>query len=54
LAATEPLVETPDWSAKEISELCMEANAINRTLTRKKVLKALRHPQKIAKMLMEK
>ncbi len=54
LAATEPLVETPDWSSKEISELCMEANAINRTLTRKKVLKAIRHPQKIAKMLMEK
>jgi len=54
LAATEPLVETPEWSAKEISELCMEANAINRTLTRKKVLKALRHPQKTVRMLLGK
>ncbi|MCL4429872.1 MAG: B12-binding domain-containing radical SAM protein [Candidatus Bathyarchaeota archaeon] len=54
LAATEPLVETPEWSAVEISELCMKANAINRTLTRKKVLKAMRHPYKTAKMLLRK
>jgi hypothetical protein len=43
LAATEPW-----WRhrvpAEEISMLCMKANAINRTLTRKKVLKAMRHP----------
>ncbi len=54
LAATEPLVETPEFSASEISELCMKANAINRTLTRKKVLKAIRHPRKTAKMLLRK
>ena len=54
LAATEPLVETPEFSASEISELCMKANAINRTLTRKKVLKAMRHPRKTAKMLLGK
>jgi len=52
LAATEPLVETPEFSALEISELCMKANAINRTLTRKKVLKAMRHPVKTAKMIL--
>ncbi len=54
LAATEPLVETPEFSAQEISELCMKANAINRTLTRKKILKAIRHPAKTAKMLLGK
>jgi hypothetical protein len=29
----------------------MKANAINRTLTRKKVFKAVRHPVKTAKLL---
>jgi hypothetical protein len=52
LAATEPLVETPEFTAEEISELCMKANAINRTLTRKKILKAVRHPVKTAKLLL--
>ncbi|HSV48996.1 MAG TPA: radical SAM protein [Candidatus Acidoferrales bacterium] len=52
LAATEPLVETPEFSAEEISALCMKANAINRTLTRKKVGKAVRHPIKAAKLLL--
>jgi anaerobic magnesium-protoporphyrin IX monomethyl ester cyclase len=52
LAATEPLVETPEWTAQEISELCMKANEINRTMTRKKVTKAMRHPIKTAKLLL--
>jgi magnesium-protoporphyrin IX monomethyl ester (oxidative) cyclase len=52
LAATEPLVETPEFTAEEIAELCMKANAINRTVTRKKVLKAVRHPVKTAKLLL--
>jgi magnesium-protoporphyrin IX monomethyl ester (oxidative) cyclase len=52
LAATEPLVETPEWTAQEISELCMKANAINRTVTRKKVKNAIRHPVKTAKLLL--
>jgi anaerobic magnesium-protoporphyrin IX monomethyl ester cyclase len=54
LAATEPLVETPQWSATEISELCMRANAINRIVTRKKILKAMRHPHKTVKLLLRK
>jgi anaerobic magnesium-protoporphyrin IX monomethyl ester cyclase len=52
LAATEPLVETPEFTATEIAGLCMKANAINRTLTRKKVGKAVRHPVKTAKLLL--
>jgi anaerobic magnesium-protoporphyrin IX monomethyl ester cyclase len=51
LAATEPLVETPEWSAEELNELCIKANAINRSLTRKKVAKAMQHPVKTAKLL---
>ncbi|MFA7398137.1 MAG: radical SAM protein [Candidatus Bathyarchaeia archaeon] len=54
LAATEPLVETPEFTAEEITELCVKANAINRTLTPKKVLKAMRHPYKTLKMLFKK
>jgi len=54
LAATEPLVETPEFSASEISELCMKANAINRTVTKKKVLRAMRNPRKTVKMLLGK
>ncbi len=54
LAATEPLVETPEFTAEEISELCMKANAINRTVTRKKILKAIRNPRKTVKILLGK
>ena len=51
LAATEPLVETPEFSAQEISELCMRANAINRTLTRHKIGRAIRNPRRTVRML---
>jgi anaerobic magnesium-protoporphyrin IX monomethyl ester cyclase len=51
LAATEPLVETPEWTAQELMELCMRANAINRTLTRHKVANAVRNPRRTARML---
>ncbi|MDR0492922.1 MAG: B12-binding domain-containing radical SAM protein [Nitrososphaerota archaeon] len=52
LAATEPLVETPQFTAQELTELCIKANAINRTVTTKKILKALRHPRRTAQMLL--
>jgi radical SAM superfamily enzyme YgiQ (UPF0313 family) len=51
LAATEPLVETPEFSTEEISELCMKANAINRTLTRHKIAKAIRNPRRTVRIL---
>ncbi|MDR0373042.1 MAG: B12-binding domain-containing radical SAM protein [Nitrososphaerota archaeon] len=54
LAATEPLVETPQFTAQELTELCMKANAINRTVTTKKILRAIRHPRKTAKILLGK
>ena len=51
LAATEPLVETPEWSADELMELCVRANAINRTLTRHKIAKAVRNPRRTVQMV---
>jgi magnesium-protoporphyrin IX monomethyl ester (oxidative) cyclase len=54
LAATEPLLETPEWTAQDLMELCMRANAINRTVTRKKIVKAMRHPRKTLKVLLKK
>ncbi len=53
LAATEPQVETPDWSAKDLQELCMKANLVNPTFTRGKVLRAIRNPKKTAKLLLK-
>ncbi len=51
LAATEPLVETPEWSADDLMELCMRANAINRTLTGHKIANAFRNPRRTARMI---
>lgn len=53
LAATEPLVETPEFTAAELSELCMRANMVNRTLTRTKILRAIHSPRKALKMLLK-
>ena len=54
LAATEPLVETPEFSAADLQELCMRANMVNPTFTREKGLRAIRHPIKTIKMLLKK
>jgi magnesium-protoporphyrin IX monomethyl ester (oxidative) cyclase len=54
LAATEPQVETPEWSARDLQELCMKANLVNPTFTRSKVLRAMKHPLKTTKMLLKK
>ncbi len=53
LAATEPLVETPEFSAEELRELCARANLVNPTFTRYKVMRAIRNPRKTLKILMK-
>jgi anaerobic magnesium-protoporphyrin IX monomethyl ester cyclase len=53
LAATEPQVETPEWSARDLQELCMKANLVNPTFTRSKVLRAMKHPFKTTKILLK-
>lgn len=53
LAATEPLVETPEFSADDLRELCARANLVNPTFTRYKVLRAIRNPRKTLKLLLK-
>ncbi len=54
LAATEPQVETPEWSAKDLQELCMKANLVNPTFTRSKIIRAVKNPKKTLKVLLKK
>jgi anaerobic magnesium-protoporphyrin IX monomethyl ester cyclase len=53
LAATEPLVETSEFSADDLRELCAKANLVNPTFTRYKILRAIRNPKKTANVLMK-
>ncbi len=53
LAATEPLIETPEFTAQDLQELCMRANMANPTFTRAKIVRAMRHPKKTAKILLK-
>jgi anaerobic magnesium-protoporphyrin IX monomethyl ester cyclase len=53
LAATEPLITTPEFSPQELQELCMRANMANPTFTRDKILRAIKHPRKTFKILLK-
>ncbi|HKM60443.1 MAG TPA: radical SAM protein [Candidatus Bathyarchaeia archaeon] len=53
LAATEPLIETPEFTAQDLQVLCMRANMANPTFTKAKIARALRHPKKTAKILLK-
>jgi radical SAM superfamily enzyme YgiQ (UPF0313 family) len=53
LAATEPLIETPQFSAEDLQQLCIKANMANPTFTRYKVLRAMRNPKKTIKILLK-
>jgi magnesium-protoporphyrin IX monomethyl ester (oxidative) cyclase len=53
LAATEPQVETPEFSAQDLQELCARANLVNPTFTRYKVFRAIKNPKKTLKILMK-
>ena len=54
LAAVEPLIETPEFTADDLRELCARANLVNPTFTRDKLIKALRDPKKAVKVLLGK
>ncbi|PVX23794.1 MAG: hypothetical protein CW691_09610, partial [Candidatus Bathyarchaeum sp.] len=51
LAGTEPLIETAEFTTKEVLELCLRANEVNQTITRDKILKAIRDPKKAMSIL---
>jgi anaerobic magnesium-protoporphyrin IX monomethyl ester cyclase len=53
LAATEPQVETPQWTARDLQELCMKANMVNPTFSKSKILRAVKHPIKTVKILLK-
>jgi anaerobic magnesium-protoporphyrin IX monomethyl ester cyclase len=53
LAATEPLVETQEFSADDLRELCARANLVNPTFTRYKILRAIKNPKKTLKILLK-
>jgi len=54
LAATEPQIETPEFTADELLELCVQANLVNPLFTRDKLIKAIRDPKKAIKILLGK
>jgi len=51
LAAVEPLIETPEFTADDLRMLCAEANLVNPTLTRDRLARATRNPKKAIKTL---
>jgi anaerobic magnesium-protoporphyrin IX monomethyl ester cyclase len=53
LAATEPLIETPEFTSQDLQELCVRANMANPTFTRTKILRAMWHPKKTLKILLK-
>jgi radical SAM superfamily enzyme YgiQ (UPF0313 family) len=54
LAAAEPLIETPEFTKEELLELCTEANLVNQSITKDKIVKAIRNPKKVIKILLGK
>jgi radical SAM superfamily enzyme YgiQ (UPF0313 family) len=45
LAEAQPLIETPEFTADDVRELCAQANLVNQTLTRDKLVRAIRDPK---------
>jgi len=54
LADVKPLIETPEFNAESLRELCAEANLVNPTFTRDRLARAMRDPRKAIKILFEK
>jgi anaerobic magnesium-protoporphyrin IX monomethyl ester cyclase len=54
LATAEPLIETPEFTADDLRELCAQANLVNPTFTRDKLIKAIRDPRKAMSFIREK
>ncbi|MEJ5326925.1 MAG: radical SAM protein [Candidatus Bathyarchaeia archaeon] len=54
LAGAEPLIETPEFSADELRDLCMQANLVNPIFTRDKIIRAMRNPRKTLRTLLGK
>jgi len=53
MAATAPLIETPEFSADDLMELCAKAYLANPTFTKQKILRAIRNPRKTVKIILK-
>ena len=51
LAASEPLIETENFTANDLIELCKRANQVNSRLTLGKMMKAARNPRKVIRFI---
>jgi magnesium-protoporphyrin IX monomethyl ester (oxidative) cyclase len=54
LSAAEPLIETPEFTADDLRELCAQANLINSGFSLNKLIRAMRNPKKTIRILLEK
>ncbi len=54
LASVDPFIETPEFTADELRELCWRANQVNPTFTRDKIIRGIRNPKKAIKVLLGK
>jgi anaerobic magnesium-protoporphyrin IX monomethyl ester cyclase len=54
LAAIEPLIETEEFTADDLRQLCAQANMINQGISRDKLVKAIRNPKKAIRALLGK
>jgi len=54
LAAAEPLIETEEFTADDLRKLCVQANLVNQSLTRDKLVKAIQDPKKAIRALLGK
>jgi anaerobic magnesium-protoporphyrin IX monomethyl ester cyclase len=54
LAEAQPLIETPEFTADDLRQLCVRANLVNPALTRDKVIKAIKNPKRAINVLLEK
>jgi anaerobic magnesium-protoporphyrin IX monomethyl ester cyclase len=53
LAATEPLIETSEFTAADLLEYSGRANMVNPTFTGDKIKGAIRHPKKVVRVLLK-
>jgi magnesium-protoporphyrin IX monomethyl ester (oxidative) cyclase len=54
MASAEPLIETSEFTADDLRELCARANLVNPTFTRDKIKRAIRDPKKLIRVLLGK
>lgn len=54
LAAAEPLIETPEFTADDLRRLCAQANLVNPTFARDKLINAIRNPKKAMRVILRK